>query len=544
MSVQKSDAKQKLSPVFIPPQMDLSIFSSVPVLALENILLSSPCLGTASIVCKSWRDTMFSSASFLASAMVVHHGEAEALLRAVRVWSRFPPRMANLVHEVLKLGAHADTYGGEALVHASASGDEVIVRLLLEWPETASPADCQDGTALVQAAAAGHEAIVRLLLEWPQHAPPADCQDGEALDQAAAAGHEAIVRLLLEQLPEGDWYYNPLNEAAASGHEAVVRLLLEWPGAPEAFDGAEFQDGAALLHAAEAGHEAVVRLLLEEWPQEEHPTSDSPVVAAALRQAASNGHVAAVLVLLDFGAQCSNGRALLLAAKYGHEAVVRALLTCRGYDYCPRVPGWEASRAPFADCMNGRVLVKAASRGHESVVALLLSFHYAAPKNGHERIVRLLLECPRDAPRADCQGGMALVRAAERGHEEVVRLLLDWPVHAPLATSLQGRAFVGAEEHPGILRLLHMSLARALAPVPVTVTAAATAAGAVAEAAAAGEVAAEAIDKGGELMAGTSIGFLLDLKLSEFLAESEIKSLAQSMASVAAITLSSGMVTR
>lgn len=106
------------------------------------------------------------------------------------------------------------------------------------------------------------------------------------------------------------------------------------------------------------------------------------------------------------------------------------------------------------------------------------------------------------------------------------QLLLDWPLHAPQATCLQGRAFVEAAEYPGILRMLYMSVVRALQP----------AAGAVAGAGAAG--------KERVLAAGAGARFSPSLQPSEVLTELEIKMLAQSMASVAEITLPLSMVLR
>ena len=47
--------------------------------------------------------------------------------------------------------------------------------------------------------------------------------------------------------------------------------------------------------------------------------------------------------------------------------------------------------------------------------------------------VRLLLTWQKSPPRADCQGGAALIVAAGCGHNAVVRLLLLWPEHAPRA---------------------------------------------------------------------------------------------------------------
>ena len=74
---------------------------------------------------------------------------------------------------------------------------------------------------------------------------------------------------------------------------------------------------------------------------------------------------------------------------------------------------------------------------------------------GHVAIARLLLSWPKNAPRADCQEGEALVFAAGVGLEPVVRLLLSWPHRAPRADCQDGEALVRAAErgHEDIVRL-------------------------------------------------------------------------------------------
>ena len=192
-------------------------------------------------------------------------------------------------------------------------------------------------------------------------------------------------------------------------------------------------------------------------------------------------------------ANCQNGRALVIAAARGHEAIVRLLLE------------WS-QHAPRADCQNGEALLQAIVNDHKAIVCLLLKWSKHAPRidciivrlfmewtqdvprieysdellhergaeyidtlihdwDNREKNITLLLECskyaPRKyfqvgkafvqasrkgyiqfvrllleskyAPRADYKDGEALVQAALNGHKHIVRLLLEWPKHAPRA---------------------------------------------------------------------------------------------------------------
>ncbi len=167
------------------------------------------------------------------------------------------------------------------------------------------------------------------------------------------------------------------EQAATHGHDSVIKVLLSCHhSAPSP----NVQNGQALVMVCVGGHEAAARVLLE-WPDLHQPHG-------------------------PLRADCQENLALRLAARGGHDNVLRLLLS-------------TPITAPRADCMNGEALLEAARSGKASTV-------------------RLLLEWPHNAPRADSQGGNAIVLAAAGGHEEIVWLLMNWPQHAPLSRFYDG----------------------------------------------------------------------------------------------------------
>lgn len=111
-----------------------------------------------------------------------------------------------------------------ALNKAAASGDEQIVRLLLQqgaW----SP------QAIYEAASRGHQDIVTILSSkwapWHLYYPRRDLL--RALIGAAENGHDATVKFLLDksaEIPRHTSYPSAMHLAAKGGHENIFRLLL------------------------------------------------------------------------------------------------------------------------------------------------------------------------------------------------------------------------------------------------------------------------------------------------------------------------------
>ena len=141
----------------------------------------------------------------------------------------------------------------------------------------------------------------------------------------------------------------------------MVRLLLEWK---ESAPKADVQNGEALVRAAENGHMDVVEMLLE-WGHEARQREPEQVSRIGIDgggdSTTSSSGSAGVTSSGGGGslrADCQDGEALVVAAEYGHEGVVRLLL------------GWDR-HAPRPDCQGGIAMQRAEENGHLGVAAAL-----------------------------------------------------------------------------------------------------------------------------------------------------------------------------
>jgi ankyrin repeat protein len=223
------------------------------------------------------------------------------------------------------------------------------------------------------------------------------------------------------------------------------------------FTGANPDHGGLLIVAAECGLFAVVRALLAAGASAFHHNS------YALRQAASNGHLAVVNALLAAGANPRAPWVLEDAAMHGRAAVLRALLAATGYE----------------TIQLGEALITAARGGHAAAVRALLTGTTALDRalmltNGKNRalhvavaagsleIVREMLAAGADANSTDHEYAFGhramrpvgiLVSAAAYGNTEIFELLLA----AGASVEQHGGAALVAAVRSG-----HVGIARAL----------------------------------------------------------------------------------
>lgn len=364
---------------------------------------------------------------------------------SVLVWAARENRVST-VEKILARGinniAHKDRFG--ALYHASESGHEHVVRLLLatvpdpdiDRPELRCIAHAEPevvinllgagmnpyidivSTALDGAARSGHLNVVRMLIESGVDLQ-ANC---EALPAAAAAGHDTIVQLLLASgmdRHETAVAY-ALRASAHAGYTSTVEILLlayRVHGAPPS---------QALENALDAGHESVVKAILS--AAHEVHGFDTEMLSRMLFPATRSGLTGIVQLLLSAiespPSQKELVKLLQNAARYGQVSILRLLLdSAEGY--------------PAEDVLPA-VLVAGVETGTIETVQLLLEKGAAqysnhlpketpilvASRRGHAAITDLFINRGADMATCDAMGWTALHYAAARGHFEVARVLL------------------------------------------------------------------------------------------------------------------------
>jgi ankyrin repeat protein len=340
------------------------------------------------------------------------------------------------------------------LYYASVYGFPSVVRSLLDQGEDINARGGLYGTAL-QAAASKllkdrevelprrgswgsktakpselHEEVVRILIA---RGADVNIQDGiwdTALQAAALENNQGMVELLLRHGArtdlEGGRFGSALQAAAQTGNMTIMQLLLQNGARVNAMSG---KRGSALQVAALWGHEEVVKLLLS---QEADVNLKSGEMGTALQAAAYNGNEQVVQLLLDHGAQVndfgegSHGLAkppLYLAAKRGHEGVVRKLLASGAW------PVGEALQAAAAegDIKIARVLLEAGEIQGTPFASTISSTNtlQSAALGGNLALVHLLLSRGADVNHYGGEYGYAIHAAAWLGYHDIVQTLLE-----------------------------------------------------------------------------------------------------------------------
>ena len=381
---------------------------------------------------------------------------------------------ADIVKKLIKrVDQRGVVEAGTPLIVATRSGDEAMVKLLVERGADTSITDKQGVTALAWATRLNDRAIVELLKKAGAKKPEfLEGSIATALWAAAKNGDAARVRELLSRgakpdvvVEDREGKHLALVSAAKEGHLEVVQLLIQ--------RGANVNAGAQvsltgnitpLMAAAKAGRVEVIKALLgakaDLGVKDIGPNSNSET---ALHYAARGGSAGAIQALLAGGAEINTkargGRTPLCVAAAEKKFDAAKALIDAGADINsgPSDGLGPVACAAMSDDLElvklliargaevrvrsarGNTLSWAAWNGSIEMVDFLLKagapinsfggrgstpLDHAAFK-GHGAVVKMLLAAGANPNLADLQGFTPLMAAVRIHNEAIARLLLE-----------------------------------------------------------------------------------------------------------------------
>lgn len=281
--------------------------------------------------------------------------------------------------------------------------------------------------------------------DWDLNEGPTRIPFWSLYQWASSEGHGPLIKLLQEPSPvhpslqtylqhDSDLAAKLLHCAAHSLADVLQQLLQCRPGKL----GIEAED--MLKISIQNGDETIVRLVLETGALR----NAYKALGESLLCTARDGQTTLVLLLLEHGAQphqCDSFgyTPLHKAAKYGHEAIVRALLKA-GADVESQTHGVKYTALHFA-----------ASRGHTRLIQVLVdsgaaidalaangqnALQYGA-LYGHKAVIPILVELGANINITSSAGRTALHRAARDGDAVLMQLLVD------NGADIEARSFIG-----------------------------------------------------------------------------------------------------
>jgi ankyrin repeat protein len=295
--------------------------------------------------------------------------------------------------------------------------------------------------ALRSASTTGNEEMVKLMIEKEVEINAQDSSGYTALSLASGGGHLAIVKLLIEsgaQINPDAKRSNPkpaLIEATSSHHVEVLRLLLERGANIETRD----EDGRTPLIAASIrGREKSASLLIEQGADVNAQDKDgkSPLHRTLECDGRFQNRGYYTNLLLRNGAivdarDFSGQTPLLNACRYGQRGPQRFLIE-RGADVNARDK--EGNTPLFWACYFGEpegeplLLIEKGADVNAKTEQGKTPLHKVCESywpGASEELVRVLIDNGADIHARDSEGSTPLHLAVIRGHYRVVKLLVE-----------------------------------------------------------------------------------------------------------------------
>jgi ankyrin repeat protein len=296
-------------------------------------------------------------------------------------------------------------------------------------------------TALMYASFSGNEDLVKLLIE-----EGADVNARTAKNVKKRFNMKSRIRQIKRHgIEKYSWYrgLTALMIASGEGYTEIASLLIESGADVNAH--CYYGGDTALMVASRYGHQEIAKLLIEKGANVK--ARDYYGGDTALMVASRYGHQEVTELLIEEGADVNaqsewNSTALMLASSYGHTEVTKLLLEA-GADVNAQV-NWYSKSYSYTPKFFGLSQIKGCT-------ALMY-----ASMEGHTEDVKLLIEAGADVNLQDKDGYTALMCASEIRYTESVGLLLEAGADVNVQDSSGYTALMVASEYGciGVAKLL------------------------------------------------------------------------------------------